>query len=186
MESIEELRKRLDAAVALEDTLDRRLWVLGVITEALAEHGVTPILVGGGAVEFYTGGGYATKDVDIVVPNSQYLAEVMSGLGFVREGRHWFRQDIDYAMEAPGEELAGELKRVLEVGVNDTKVYIVGIEDLIADRLNAAVHWKSADDRRWAERLFAMHRETIDLDYLRVRSRADGTSAVLDEILGSE
>jgi hypothetical protein len=94
MASIEELRKQLGQAAGLENTLDRRLWVLGIITEALAQHNLVPVLVGGGAVEFYTGGGYATKDVDVVLPSSPVLAAVMIDLGFTRAGRHWYRDDL--------------------------------------------------------------------------------------------
>ena len=184
MADIEELRKRLEKAAEIGEMLDRRLWALGVITEALAPHGVTPILVGGCAVEFYTGGGYATRDVDIALPGIPAFATIMSDLGFSREGRHWFREDLSLAIEAPAEQLHGDLNRVTQVRVGDGLVQVIGIEDLIIDRLNAAVHWRSGEDRRWAVRLIAAYRDEMDLDYLRRRAFEEETVEALDEILG--
>jgi len=184
MAHIEELKKRIERAVEIENTLDRRLWVLGVITEALAPHGITPILVGGGAVEFYTGGGYATRDVDIALPGIPAFATIMSELGFSREGRHWFREDLSLAIEAPAEELHGDLNRVTQVRVGEGLVHVIGVEDLIIDRLNAAVHWHSEEDRRWAIRLIAAYRDEMDLDYLETRASEEETIAALNEILG--
>ncbi len=183
MPDIEELRERLNRAADIADTLDRRLWVLAVITKALEPAGITPILVGGGAVEFYTGGGYATKDIDLVVPAAPAFGRVLSDLGFSREGRHWFRDDIDIVLEAPGEELAGDLDRVTQVQVDDLVLHTIGIEDLIVDRLNAAVHWHSVEDERWAARLIAMNKDEIDFDYLARRSSEEGTSEALAQIL---
>jgi hypothetical protein len=183
MASIEELREQLDQAAGLENTLDRRLWVLSIITEALAQHGLVPVLVGGGAVEFYTGGGYATKDVDVVIPSSPAFGAVMSKLGFTRAGRHWFRDDLDYAIEAPGEDIAGDRRKILEVQVGERHICVLGLEDVILDRLNAAAHWKSGEDRRWADRLIEMHRDIIDLDYLKDRACVDRTADLLNEIL---
>lgn len=183
MSEIEELRQRLSRAVDIADTLDRRLWVLAVITKALEPAGITPILVGGAAVEFYTGGGYATKDIDVVVPAAPGFARILSELGFSREGRHWFRDDLEIVLEAPGEELAGDLDRITQVQVDDLVLHTIGIEDLIVDRLNAAVHWRSVEDGRWAARLVTMNKDEIDFDYLRRRSSEEGTSEALARIL---
>ena len=49
------------------DPRRRRLIVLGLLTRQLAPHGIEPILVGGGALELYTAGGYATKDMDLAL-----------------------------------------------------------------------------------------------------------------------
>ena len=141
-------------------------------------------MVGGSAVEFYTFGGYATADVDLVVGDRRLLAQTLDLFGFVREGRFWYREDLDLVIECPDEILAGDPKRVLEVEIEGLVCSVIGIEDLIVDRLNGYVHWKWADDRRWVRQLIVSHRGDIDWPYLRERARAEATCGALDEIVG--
>ena len=179
---MDELRRRLADAERIEDTLDRRLFVTGVITEALMGIGVRPILVGGSAVEFYTHGGYATQDMDVLMPSSKQVEDVMAGLGFERSGRYWIRGDLDIMLEAPASPLAGDLNRVIEIDLGESVVYAIGIEDLIIDRLNAYVHWRSEEDGRWAERLLSGHAEKIDWPYLESRACDEGVDEALGEM----
>ncbi len=166
MASLEELKQRMDRAAAIPDPLDRRLWVLGLISEALGRYGVTPILVGGSAVAFYTLGGYTTMDMDLVLPAIPEVDKTLRDLGFTRTGRHWLREDIDVSIEAPASTLAGDRERAPQVDVQGMPIRVIGVEDLIIDRLNAFVHWKSDEDGRWAARLMEIHGERIDWDYL--------------------
>jgi len=51
------VRERLTRAIGIADSFRRRMYVLGLVTRALESDGVTaPILVGGGAVDFYVRG----------------------------------------------------------------------------------------------------------------------------------
>jgi len=59
--------------------------------------------------------------------------------------------------------------------VEGLDVYIIGIEDLIVDRLNSFVWWKYARDGEWAAELMEIHDKKIDWKYLRKRSREEGT-----------
>ncbi len=142
------LSERLEVAKEIAEPLRRRLWVVAVIAEALKAQAIRPIVVGGSAVEFYTFGGYATADVDLVVGDRAALGEVLARLGFRSEGRMWYRDDLDIVLECPDEDLAGDSGRVLEVQIEDMVCPVIGIEDLIVDRLNGYVHWKWEDDRR--------------------------------------
>ncbi len=167
----------------MSDPVERRLWVLAVITECLSPTGIQPVLVGGAAVEFYTSGGYTTLDVDVVC-DSQVLDGPMSDLGFVKEGRHWIREDLSMAIEAPSSSLpVVERERVLAVRVDGMTAYVLGVEDLIIDRLNAFVHWQSKEDGRWAAHLIAENRDQIDWDYLKRRAVEEKCDAALNDIL---
>lgn len=177
-----DLVSRLAEAAAIADPLKRRLFVVGVITAALAPGGVRPVLIGGGAVEYYTFGGYATKDIDLAVSDHQLLAEVMAGLGFQRQGRFWLREDLDALVEAPASDLAGEEAPLTIVETGGLNCYILGIEDLIIDRLNGYVHWHWQDDRRWVERLIELHGPMLDWAYLRRRAVSEQTSVAMTEI----
>ena len=81
-----DIRKAVDALVGEPNLSRRRLLALGWLSKALAVYGITPILVGGAAVEFYTGGGYATKDVDLALPSVPEVDAVFTALGFGKEG----------------------------------------------------------------------------------------------------
>lgn len=56
------LKDELLECIAIRDRLERQVGIAGIITEALKPLGITPIVVGGTAVEFYTLGQYATLD----------------------------------------------------------------------------------------------------------------------------
>lgn len=155
-----------------KNPLEKRLLFLGLLTAALEKYKIKPILVGGNALEFYTMGGYATADIDIVFPDNKLIDDVLKKWNFEKEGRHWFRADLDIAIEAPGSSFDGDRDKVSEVKIKGFKVYIIGIEDLIIDRLNAYVHWKSNQDGFWAKELMILHKDKIDWKYLLKRSKS--------------
>ena len=177
---LESLIKRLKE---MPDNWQRRLYFAGILTKALESEGIRPIIVGGHAVEFYTLGGYATRDIDIAVQDRERLNGLLSSGGFKKEGRHWYSEELDMAIEAPASELAGDAKRVTEVEVEGLTVYIIGIEDIIIDRLNAFVHWKSQRDGDWAEEMLAIHHKSIDLSYLNERAEKEETVRALKDML---
>jgi hypothetical protein len=130
-----------------------------------------PVLVGGAAVEFYTAGGYTTKDIDLALTHCPETDAAFAELGFVKEGRYWYREDLDLLFEAPAPAaLPGEDAPRTEVEVDGLRVVILGIEDLVIDRLRAWVHWNSDEDRRWARRLALLYADRIDWSYLRVKT----------------
>jgi hypothetical protein len=61
------------------------LRMLARVSEALARRGLPrPVLVGGGAVEFYTGSAVMTGDIDVISPVQPELEQELQKLGFVR------------------------------------------------------------------------------------------------------
>jgi hypothetical protein len=57
---------------------------------------------------------------------------------------------------------------------------VLGVEDLLVDRLRAWVHWKSDEDGRWAARLAALYADELDWSYLRTRAVDAGERAALE------
>ena len=152
--------ERGDLEAALErlhvepDPRRRHLAALGLLTRQLSTHGIEPILVGGGALEFYTAGGYATKDMDLALPVAAEVDDAFAVLGFEKEGRYWYHAELDLLFEAPAPAgLPGEDAPRTEVEIDGLRVVIIGIEDLLIDRLRAWVHWNSEEDGRWTRRL---------------------------------
>ncbi len=171
--------KRLDLDERLESLRDeadprrRRLLALGLLTAQLGPLGIEPVLVGGGALEFYTAGGYATHDMDLALPHGPEVDAAFAALGFLKEGRFWYHADLDLVFEAPAPAgLPGEDAPRTEVSVDGLRVVILGVEDLLIDRLRAWVHWKSDEDGRWTRRLAHLYVQRLDWSYLRERTRA--------------
>ncbi|MDI6799488.1 MAG: helix-turn-helix domain-containing protein [Actinomycetota bacterium] len=167
-----------------KDPLTKRLFFMALLTKALEPSGIKPIIIGGNAVEFYTAGGYATADIDIIAP-TEPIDIILKDWGFSKEGRHWISEEFDIVIEAPASYLEPEqLKRIYEVEIEDLRVYILGVEDLIIDRLNACVHWKSKGDGEWAKELMMLHLSEIDWDYIEERAETEKVKGALAELRG--
>ncbi len=151
----------------LKPKFERMIHVSAIITELLAEYDIRPIIVGGLGVEIYTMNGYTTQDVDFVMRRNDHFATIMQEIGFQQAGKDWVHHDLGISVEVPGEELAGDMKQIVEVSLDTRKIYVIGVEDLILDRLRAAVHWKSLEDAEWGFRLIATYHEELNKEYLR-------------------
>ena len=166
--SVNELNNKIEHFKDIGNPFKRSLCVLGVITQAMITYGIRPILVGGGAVEFYTLGSYTTKDLDLIVEGREKAKTALDNLKFKRRSgaRHWYRDDLDLAIEIPDDYLAGSMEKVTKVLIDNMPVYIIGIEDLLIDRLSAYKFWKSQSDGEWAARIMLIHMDDIDWAYL--------------------
>lgn len=167
---------------AIGRPFERRLYLAALLTSALEPRGIRPIVVGGNALEFYTLGGYATGDLDLVVSAVEPVDLLLRSWGFERLGRHWYSESLDLAVEIPGDSLAGDLARLTVVEVEGLVAYVIGIEDLVIDRLSAYVHWRSEEDGRWAQELLTLHGSTVDWDYLAVRGREARVLEALERV----
>lgn len=174
------LQKRLQQAQSL---LEKKLIVVSELTQRLLEEGLKPIVVGGSAVEIYSVGDYQSADIDIVLNARDRAVRHLQQMGFLQEGRMFYHPEWRIAIEIPSETLAGSLERITELKIDEGVVYCIGLEDLLIDRLNASVHWKSQEDRRWAQVLIQAYSHDIDWDYLRQRACEESTLQELEQIL---
>lgn len=178
-----ELRARVDRLAGESDRLRRRLLALGALTARLAPDGIEPILVGGCALELYTEGGYSTSDVDLALPSNPEVDAAFADLGFAKRGRFWVRPELELYFEAPAPAgLPGETAPRTELDVDGLRVVVLGVEDLLVDRLRAWVHWKSDEDGRWAKRLAILYARELDWAYLRERAANPDERAALDRL----
>lgn len=182
------LPKRADLEallMPLADPLARRLAFVGLLSSACEELGwPAPVVVGGNAVEFYTAGDYATADIDLAGA-SEPIAWVLGEWGFEREGRHFYDQELNLVLEVPGGRLAPEqLSHAAAVRIAGVTAYVIGIEDLIVDRLAACVHWKDEESCVWARVMLTGEYE-IDREYLEARADAEDVLAMLRELESS-
>jgi len=169
-----QLRARVDALRSEPDRLRRRLVALGALTALLEPARIEPILVDGCALELYTQGGYATGDVDLALPISPEVDAAFAQLGFEKRGRYWAREELDLLFEAPAPAgLPGETAPRTVLSLDGLRVVVLGVEDLLLDRLRAWVHWESEEDGRWAGRLVLLYRSKLDWSYLRSKVEWD-------------
>lgn len=173
-------RNELESLLApLADPLERRLMFVGLLTRGVQALGWSPpVVVGGHAVEFYTAGGYTTVDIDLAGA-SEPVAQVLAAWNFAREGRHWFDVRLGLVVEVPASPLApSELEHVVTLRIGGDRVMIIGVEDLIIDRLAACKHWGHRDSCEWAARLLAVADE-VDEGYLERRCAEEDVEDVL-------
>lgn len=167
---------------AMPDSFEKRLLFVGLLTRELSQYGVRPIVVGGNAVEFYTLGNYTTSDIDVIVDDYKKLGAVLKDWEFEKKGRHWISDEYDIVIESPSDRLSGSMDKVSEIEIKGLKVYLEGIEDIIIDRLNAFVHWKSKDDGEWAKRMIELNKNKMDWDYLVKRAKEEQVEEALRQI----
>ncbi|MDH7513747.1 MAG: hypothetical protein QHH14_12445 [Clostridiales bacterium] len=172
----------IDLIKNTESPLKRQLLAVGLISKLLEERGKSaPIVIGGLALSYYTREVYFTADIDLAYSDREAIDEVLKEIGFRKKGRYWVNENLEIAVEVPVGALAGEESPVevveLEPGL---ECRIIGLEDLIIDRLNACKHWKSQVDCEMAELLILKYRGDLDWSYLERRARLPENDVFLE------
>ena len=179
LKNLNNLEKLLQKAAAEKHLGLRGVKIAAVIAEALRQIGEDPVLVGGAAVEFYTEGGYATKDIDMVAVGGGPLWDVMKELGFEKRGKDFINKVLEIYIEFPSEALsAAERSDVLDV--NGLSLKIISIEDLIVDRLCAYKFWKSSADGLAA--LLLLELGSADLSRLKTQAGRKEVADALEAV----
>ncbi|MFD1036583.1 hypothetical protein ACFQ15_18275 [Sphingomonas hankookensis] len=169
------------------------LLMFAAVSEALRATGQPrPILVGGAAVEYWSGSAVATGDFDLCSPVQSELEAVMRDHGFVRPSgagvatRGWIHPELALGFEIVGSvPLDGLVDRnripLIENILPDATFAILGVEDLIADRMGQYASGTAPDRIEQARLLFHLHPD-LDRDYLerRVREESSGDYGVGD------
>lgn len=167
----------------ITDPLERRLAFVGLLTRGVESLGwPAPVVVGGHAVEYYTAGDYSTVDIDLAGA-SEPVAEVLGTWGFRQEGRHWLDEALRLLLEVPGSQPGPEeLAHVVAVRIGSVTAYVLGVEDVVVDRLCAAKFWHDADSALWADTMLAVAQE-LDMGYLRRRAQEEHVADELGRLL---
>jgi hypothetical protein len=169
------------------------LRMLARLSEALARRGLPrPVLVGGGAVEFYTGSAVMTGDIDVTSPVQPELEEELRKLGFVRPSgpgkstRGWVHPDIGLGFEvvgnSPMRDTPDEIRiRPVEPIDGEPPVRILSLEDMIADRMGQYASGTARDMLEQARQLLPLVSQA-NRNYLdrRIRTEMMGDYGVED------
>jgi hypothetical protein len=113
-----------------------------------------PILVGGAAVEFYTGGAVTTGDFDFVTPLQEEFFEELERVGFRKPARTQSPRMRVHSSGLAVEVVSGplmdgraDMARIVEVELSGGAVRMIPVEELIADRAAQALAGRGIDPR---------------------------------------
>jgi predicted nucleotidyltransferase len=165
----EDIKQALSDLTNTSKGLRRTMRAMALVSSALSTVGIEPVVVGGQALEIYTFGNYATSDIDVVLSGREQAGEILEKIGFQRKAagfRHWFHEPLDLPIEIPDSILLGSMDMVTDLDVEGYKVKVIGIEDLILNRLRAGVFWNSPSDMTWAKYLIKSYFDELDFKYL--------------------
>lgn len=177
------------------DTLLKRARFVALLSREMERRGgSTPIIVGGEAVELYTQGNYTSGYIDLKA--TQLLCIILEEHGFRHNGSgNYYHAGLDIYVDwlgpnfdIPGQEETAARAISIHLG-GDDHVKVIGLEDLIVDRLNAAKHARDTDSRIWAKALCGVARKaeiTLDLAYLKRVARFEDVEDELDRIIAPE
>ncbi len=165
-----------------QNPLRKKMLLLGYITRRLEEKSQTVYLVGGQAVETYTAGQFLTGDIDITTSDRHFTEKILASLGFRQVGMIWLNEDLLIAVQIVGDIPTASYERMRTIEVGPYRVRVIGVEDLIVDRLAGAKFWKSTGDLEKASALYATFQNQIDFNYLATTAKKKGVEDILTGI----
>jgi hypothetical protein len=151
-----------------ESPLKKQLLMVALLTRVLKRmNKQAPVIIGGCALSYYSREVYFTSDIDLAYADREALNAALKSIGFEKKGRYWMHEGLKVVIEAPASVLSGQDSplEVVELG-EGLQCSIIGIEDLVMDRLNAFKHRKSEIDREMVELLIRRYKNDLDWSYL--------------------
>lgn len=173
-----------DVSSPYRPVFEAGLRLLAQAMRRLGERGhYRPTLVGGAAVELYTAGAVATGDFDLVTVAQPELEAVLVELGFERPSgpgrslRGLVHPSLPMGVEVVGSSMMGgtaDPARRRRFTLEGGDIVVIGIEDLIADRMGQAAAVPGGDPVMLGQaRLLYATAEPLDEAYLDARIRAE-------------
>lgn len=168
------------------------LFVLARVSETMQARGFSrPVLVGGAAVELYSGGAIATGDFDVVTGRQDVFESLLRDYGFERlvgpghSMMGWVHADLKLGFEVVSSTLLdgkADRDRVRLIDARDGETFaVLSVEDMIADRMGQYASGTAPDMLGQARTLFSLY-EDVDRDYLerRIREESFGDHGIAD------
>lgn len=145
------------------------------------------IIVGGFAVEVYTGSTYRTLDVDIITEGPltrKILEKILEKITHEKTSRVYITTLPVLAAKAI--DIVGSnytsSRPPVKIRLDKYYVYVEAPEELIVKYLAAWKYWKSEEDRDKALLLYKSLRGRLDLNYIKNRARMENVEDLLRKL----
>ena len=188
---VSKYRDAFQALRNVESEFKQKLGLLQIISRYFNDRGAKiPIVVGGEAVEIYTRGGFTSHDIDLKSSMDVLVDCLEKELGFRRVQHAFNSVDPPFAIEWQGAALEegreGE-DRVRIIQVGDDRIVLIGFEDLIVDRLNAAKFSQHAESYEQAKELYLvtmLGTLSFDEEYALLKAKQDDVLDYYQKMVG--
>jgi len=175
----------------IDDETRKFMIFIGSLNKFLEESGVGKIIVVGGfAAELYTGRGYRTADVDIIVEGvnaDKVVAEILIKIGFTKEARVYLKEEgeliekaidiVSVKYDKPMQPLKWNLK------VKGYYFYVIPPEEIIISSLASAKYWNVGIDYERAAMIYYAQKERLNISYLMKRAEEEKVTDLLGKIM---
>jgi len=176
--------EEMEKIASIENLVDKKAYFMSLLTREAEKRNTRPVVVGGSAVDFYTEGIFPSYDIDLIGSRKIIGGILENTFGFKRSGRHWIDERSGIFVEVPGDHLAGSQDKITTISIDGLKVYVIGIEDLIIDRMAACSEWKSDTDCKQAYYMLKYYQNRIDFKYLNEKAKQEGLLSVMKKLRG--
>ena len=144
---------------------------LAEVAAAVATHlktrDIEVVVVGGSAITAHVPDVYTSMDIDLAVTsgiNRRKIGRALNELGFTPRGRVFAHPDTKYELDIVADRPYIDQHPIFEFAEIETPaggVRVLHLEDAIADRIAAFVHWSDSESLDVAERAAAAARDRL-------------------------
>jgi hypothetical protein len=135
----------VSAILSLQDGPEKTAALVAWVQSLYDDEASIPVLVGGAAVELFTGGGYTTGDLDFVGEVPEAVGRQLSEAGFARKGRHRIHQEGQVFLEFSASALEPD-EEAVTLAVEGRSILVLAPEAVVVDRLASWQFWGSTAD----------------------------------------
>ncbi len=181
----------VDKLSSIPSDTERFMLFIAWLNTSLKRYGCRLIVVGGFAVEIYTGSVYRTLDIDLIVEGRNCIDILKKFLAIVADRglRVYIPRFRSLAMK--GIDIVGTVYNkkknpiLIEMVIDNRTLYfwIEPPEELIVRYLAAWKYWNSSEDRDKVFALLSTLWNKLDRDYLEKRVREEGVEDKFREAL---
>ncbi len=156
---------------------------IGYLFDRLANENIKAYLVGGEAIAIYTAAQFTTENIDITTTNRENTIKILNELNFVSVGRIWYNEDLGLTVDVV-DSFPSDTSKTRIMEIENYKINIVGIEDLVINRLVSAKYWKSNTklDIEQVTVLLLSHKNSVDWNYMKKSAIKQNVTDFLDEV----
>ena len=157
--------------------------VAAAVAAHLRTHGIDVVVVGGSAITAHVPGVYTSMDIDFAVTsgiNRRRLSRALREIGFQKRGRVFVHSDTPHSLDFVADKPYIDKEAVCdfaEIATSAGSVCVLNLEDAIADRIAAFLHWSDSESLDVAERAATCARDRLTWERIDTALRKLDTNA---------